>query len=82
MIYSDLKDSNDISGIINTVKREFRNLAKLTLSESYESMMGPKKVLTIYHNLQPAMKIEGYEDLLDLFKEVLEKEKQNYHSGS
>ena len=78
MIYSDLKDSNDISGIINTVKREFKNLAKLTLPKSYESTMGTKKVLTIYHNLQPAMKIEGYEDLLDLFKEALEKEKQNY----
>ena len=78
MIYSDLKNSNDISGIINTTKREFKNLAKLTLPKSYESTMGNKKVLTIYHNLQPAMKIEGYEDLLDLFKEALEKEKQNY----
>ena len=55
MIYSDLKTSNDISSIINTVKREFKNLAKLTLPESYESMMGPRKILTIYHNLQPAM---------------------------
>ena len=78
MIYSDLKNSNDIRGIINSVKREFKNLAKLTLPKSYESTMGTKKVLTIYHNLQPAMKIEGYEDLLDLFKEALEKEKQNY----
>ncbi len=78
MIYSDLKDSSEIGSIINTLRREFRNLARLTIPGSYESLMGTKKVLIIYNNLQPAMKIEGYEDLLDLFKVELEKEKQNY----
>ncbi|MDA3938428.1 MAG: hypothetical protein PF693_03840 [Spirochaetia bacterium] len=78
MIFSDLKSNNDIKNIINTLKREFKNLAKLTLPKTYESTMGEKKILTIYHNLQPAMKIEGYEDLLDIFKESLEEEKLNY----
>lgn len=78
MIYSDLKNSTDIGGIITTLKREFKNLAQLTLPDSYESTMGQMKILTVYHNLKVVMKIEGYEDLLDLFKEVLEEEKQNY----
>ena len=78
MIYSDLKDSSEIGGIINTLRREFRNLARLTFPGSYDSLMGTKKVLTIYNNLQPVMKIEGDEDLLDLFEESLEKEKKNY----
>ncbi len=82
MIFSDLKNSNDVSSTINTVKREFRNLPQLTLPETYESTMGSMKVLTIYHNLKPVMKVEGYEDLLDLFKEVLEEEKEKYYSGS
>lgn len=82
MIYSDLKDSREIGGIINTVKREFKNLAQLTLPDSYESTMGQMKILTIYHNLKVVMKIEGYEDLLNVFKEVLEEEKEKYYSGS
>ena len=80
MVYSDLKISNDISSIIGTVKREFKNLAQLTFPTSYEKTMGQKKVMTIYHNLQPAMKVEGPEDLLDVFKEVLEEEKQKFYS--
>lgn len=78
MIYRDLNSSHDIKSIIDTAKREFKNIAKLTLPKSYESTMGPKRVLTIYYNLQPSMKIEGYEDLLDQFRESLEKEKLNY----
>lgn len=82
MIYGDLKNSNDISGILSTLKREFKNLAQLTLPDSYESTMGQMKVMTIYHNLKVAMKIEGHEDLLDVLKEVLEDEKEKYYSGS
>jgi len=78
MIYSDLNSKNEIKSIINIAKREFKNLAKLTLPKSFESTMGMKSVLTIYHNLQPAMKVEGYQDLLDQFRETLEKEMQNY----
>lgn len=78
MIYSDLNSTNEIKSIIETAKREFKNLAKLTLPKNYETTLGPKSVLTIYQNLQPAMKIEGYEDILDIFRETLEKEMQNY----
>ncbi len=80
MIYSDLKISNDISSIISTVNREFKNLSQLTFLNTYEPTMGQNKVLTIYRNLQPAMKVEGPEDLLDIFKEVLEEEKQKFYS--
>ena len=80
MIYSDLNSADDIKSIINTAKREFKNLAKLTLPKSYVSTMGTKRIMTIYHNLQPAMKVEGSEELLDLFKEVLEEEMGNYKS--
>ncbi len=78
MIYSDLNSTNEIKSIIETVKIEFKNLAKLTIPKSYETTMGSKSILTIYHNLQPAMKIEGYEDILDIFRETMEKEIQNY----
>ena len=78
MIYSDLNSKNEIKSIINIAKREFKNLAKLTLPKSFELTMGTKSVLTIYHNLQPAMKVEGYEDLLDLFKDTMNEEIENY----
>lgn len=78
MVYCDLNSSFEIKDIINTVKREFRNLANLTLPKAYEQTMGTKSVLTIYQNLQPSMKIEGDAELLDLFRESLEKEKENY----
>jgi len=80
MIYKDLKSANEIKSIIDTAKREFKNLAKLTLPKSYESTMGSKSILTIFYNLQPAMKVEGDENLLDLFREALEEEMGNYKS--
>ena len=80
MIYSDLNSSYEIKSMIDTAKREFKNLAKLTLPKSYESTMGSKCIFTIYNNLQPAMKVEGAEDLLDLFREALEEEMEHYKS--
>ena len=79
MIYSDIKISNDISSVISNIKRDFKNLAQLTFPTTYETTMGQKKVLTIYHNLKPSMKVEGPEDLLDVFKEVLEEEKKKFY---
>lgn len=80
MIYRDLKDADDISGLINTVKREFKNLAQLTFPDFYETTMGHKNIFIIYRNLKPVMKVEGSKDLLDTFKEILEEEKQEYYS--
>ena len=82
MIYCNLEDTDDVSTIVNTVKREFKNLAQLTFPDSYETTMGQKKILTIYRNLQPAMKIEGSEKLLNILKEILEEVKQEYYSGT
>ncbi|MCD6396390.1 MAG: hypothetical protein J7L71_02535 [Spirochaetaceae bacterium] len=82
MIYGDLKSSYDIKNIINTIKKEFRNLSQLTFPVSYETTMGQKTVLTIFQNLQPVMKVEGPKDLLDVLKEVLEEEKAKFYSKS
>ena len=58
------------------MKKDIKNLAQLTFPTSYETTMGQSKVLTIYQNLHPVMKVEGPEDLLDVLIEVLEEEKQ------
>lgn len=80
MIYKDLKSIDEIKILIDTAKREFKNLAKLTLPKSYEPTMGSKLILTIYYNLQPAMKVEGSVELLNFFRETLENEMGNYKS--
>jgi hypothetical protein len=80
MVYSEINDSLEIKNVIITIKREFKNIAQLTYPSSYETTMSLKKVLTLYYNLQVVMKIEGPEDLLDVFKEVLEEEKQKFYS--
>jgi hypothetical protein len=79
MIYKDIKISTDISSVISIIKKDFKNLAQLTFPTTYETTMGQNKVLTIYLNLQPAIKVEGPEDLLDVLKEVLEEEKEKFY---
>ncbi len=80
MIYGELNSSHDVKNVINTMKRQFRNLSQLTYPSSYETTMSHKSVLTIFKNLQPVMKIEGSKDLLDVLKEVLEEEKVKFYS--
>jgi len=80
MIYGELNSSHDVKNVINTMKRQFRNLSQLTYPSSYETTMSHKSVLTIFKNLQPVMKIEGPKDLLDVLKEVLEEEKVKFYS--
>ncbi len=82
MIYSELKSSHDIKNIVNTIKKEFRNLSQLTFPASYETTMSQKMVLPIFRNLQVVMKVEGPKDLLDVLKEVLEEEKSKFYSNN
>jgi len=82
MIYGEIKSSHDVTTVIDTIKRQFRNLSQLTYPSSYETTMNHKSVLTIFQNLQPVMKVEGPKDLLDVFKEVIEEEKAKFYFKS
>jgi len=82
MIYGELQSSQDIKKVLDTIKRQFRNLSQLTYPSSYETTMSHKSILTIFQNLQPVMKVEGPKDLLDVLKEVIEEEKAKFYSKS
>ena len=82
MIYGEIKSSHDVTKVIDTIKRQFRNLSQLTYPSSYETTMNRKSVLTIFQNLQPVMKVEGPKDLLDVFIEVIEEEKAKFYFKS
>ncbi len=82
MIYTNLNSSHDIKSIIDTAKKQFKNLSQLTYPSSYETTISHKSVLTIFQNLQPVMKVEGPKDLLDVLKEVLEEEKAKFYTKS
>ncbi len=82
MLYYDLQKEEDIPAVLQILKVKFRNLAQITLTNTYETTMKQTKVLTVFQNLNPVMKIEGGEFLLERFRTALEKEEQNYHTGT
>jgi len=82
MLYYDLQKKEDIPDVLQILKVNFRNLAQITLTNTYETTMKQTKVLTVFHNLNSVMKIEGEEFLLDMFRTALEKEERNYHTGT
>ncbi len=82
MLYYDLKKEEDIPAVLQILKVKFRNLAQITLTNTYETTLKQTKVLTIFQNLNPVMKIEGEESLLDRFRTALDNEERNYHTGT
>ena len=79
MRYIELHSSFEIKNIIDSLKREYGNLSKILVPSSTESTIKGSKILTIYRNLDPVMKIEVDDDkVLGQFIDRLNMEKQGY----
>jgi len=79
MRYVELHSKFEIKQIIDEMKREYGNLSKILVPETTDTTIKGSKVITIYRNLEPVMKVEADGDeVLHQFLTKLDLEKQGY----
>lgn len=81
MRYLDLKHDYEVQSTIKTVKEIIPNLSRIIMPSEYETTIRGLKILTIYDRFEPVLKIEGEEDLMDMFRSKLNEEQSNYKTG-
>lgn len=67
MEYIDVTTESDADRIIQDLREKYKNLSFLILPDEYETTMAGKAVLTIYYRFEPIIRLEGTEELLDMF---------------
>lgn len=78
MRYIELNNKYEFKEVIEELKDKFRDLSKLLVPSDRENTRKGNTVITLYYNLEPAMKIEGEEEVINQFLERLEEEKKGY----
>lgn len=78
MRYAELDNKYEIKVVIAELKDKFRDLSKILVPSERETTAKGNKVVTLYYNLEPAMKVEGDEEVINQFLERLEEEKKGY----
>ncbi len=78
MRYRELNNENEIKAVIEDLRATYRDLSKILISNERDTTGKGAQVITIFYNLDPAMKLEGEKDVLDLFINKLEEEQQGY----
>lgn len=78
MRYIELMSEAEIKTEIERIKREYRNLSKIYIPSDKDETIKGSKVLTLFKNLDPILKIEADEELLNQFVAYIEDEKLKY----
>jgi len=78
MRYRELNNKNEIKAVIDDLKITYRDLSKILISNERDTTGKGAQVITLFYNLDPAMKLEGDKEVLDLFINKLEEEQQRY----
>jgi len=78
MRYRELNNKNEIKAVIDDLKITYRDLSKILISNERDTTGKGAQVITLFYNLDPAMKLEGDKEVLDLFINKLEEEQQGY----
>ena len=78
MRYIELMSEAEIKTEIERIKREYRNLSKIFISNNKDETIKGSKVLTLFRNLEPIIKIEADDALLNKFIAYIEDEKLKY----
>ena len=81
MNYREINREDDIKDLIEELRVKYKNLSQIFPANEYETTMGGKKVLTLYYRLEPALKVEAEEDLLNQFVTQFKQEVKGYSSG-
>lgn len=78
MRYMELDNKYEIKVVIEELKDRFRDLSKILIPSERETTAKENNVVTLYYNLEPSMKVEGEEEVINQFIERLEEEKKGY----
>lgn len=78
MRYIELMGDAEIKTEIERIKREYKNLSKIFIPDNKDETIRGSKVLTLFKNLDPIIKIEADDELLNKFIAYIEDEKLKY----
>lgn len=78
MRYIELMSDTEIKTEIERIKREYRDLSKIFVANNKHETIKGSKVLTLFRNLDPIVKIEADDELLNKFIAYIEDEKSKY----
>ncbi|MDZ7794455.1 MAG: hypothetical protein U5P10_12425 [Spirochaetia bacterium] len=78
MRYIELVSNAEIKAEIERIKREYRDLSKIFIPQQKDETIRGAKIITLFRNLDPILKVEADNDLLNKFIEQMENEKLSY----
>lgn len=78
MRYKELNNKYEIKVVMEELKTNFRDLSRILVPSERETTGKGNTVITLYYNLEPSMKIEGEEEVINQLIEKLEEEKKGY----
>ncbi len=78
MRYVELMSTEEIKAEIERIRKEYRDLSKILIPSQKEKTSRGSKVLTLFRNLDPIMKVEADDNLLNRFIEEFEQEQKGY----
>ena len=78
MRYVELNNKYEIKVVIEEIRDKYKDLSKILIPSEHETTGRGNLVVTLYYNLEPSMKVEGEEDVINKFLESLEEEKKGY----
>ena len=71
MRYTELHSKYEINDLIQTLKDSAGNLSQVLIPSDHQTTSIGNKVVTLYFRLEPFMKVEGEEEVVDLFHKYL-----------
>ena len=78
MRYIELMSNEEIATEIEQIKREYRDLSKIIIPTQKEETSRGSKVVTLFKNLDPIIKVEADDELLKRFIKEFEHEQEGY----
>jgi len=78
MRYVELNNKYEIKVVIEEIRNKYKDLSKILIPSERETTAKGNKVVTLYYNLEPAMKVEAEEEVIKQLLEKLEEEKKGY----
>ena len=76
MRYMELTTEEDIQPSIDKIRDTYKKMSQIIVGGECETTMGGKKILTLFFRLEPVLKVEGDEELINLFSSRLKAETQ------
>ncbi|MCF7914715.1 MAG: hypothetical protein K9L66_06080 [Spirochaetaceae bacterium] len=78
MRYVELNNKYEIKVVIEELKTNYRDLSRILVPSERETTAKGNKIITLYYNLEPAMKVEAEEEIINQLLQRLEEEKKGY----